>query len=464
MVRRHPGSAGTTASGAHARRLPSTGAARHRFGLGWLRVAALATLALPVVIWAGLQTTRSLLGEVRVNGQPIAVSRAGANELRQRARHWEETPVAIRTGPYISRLTRLQLGTRLPVTRTIERLQSVGRSGNPLRDLTDLWTTHNGGLELIARPEVDVGQVSAAAMRLRERVERAPVPGTRTPEGEIIDGIPGLTINTLTAVDLLVRGLRAGDELIALEFSAIAPPRPIAYDAPGISLFSHEMSVFETDYRIQGDAWGRAANIETAAEALDGRVIPPGGVLSFNSTVGERSFERGFRPAKELANRRVVDGIGGGVCQVAATLHAAAFLGGFKIPTYQPHSRPARYVETGLDTMVAWPNRDLEIQNPYPFSVRLDVRAQGGTVRVSMMGAGKAHPVEWSKELLERIPARERVEQDPSVPAGERRVVQDPIDGMTLRRTRTIYLPTGPVVDELVIRYPPNDRIVAVGG
>lgn len=444
-----------------------SGAVRSRVAglrsIGWVRAVALSIIVMPAVAWISLQVTRAPLGTVRVNGEAVPVSKAGAVEVSQQAARWEATMVSIRTGPYVVKQTRRALGAHLPTVQVIQQLQRVGRTGNPLRDLAHLWASYAGSLDLRAQPEIDRRAVAQAAMALRERVERAPVPGTRTPDGEIIEGIPGLTVNTLTAVGLLARGLSEGAERITLDFSTIAPPRPIAYDAPGTSMFTHTLTAFETNYRVSGDAWGRAANIEAAAEAIDGHIIPPGGTLSFNEVVGERTFERGFRPAKELANRRVVDGIGGGVCQVAATLHAAAFLGGFGMPVYQPHSRPSSYIETGLDTMVAWPNRDLVLRNPYPFSVRIEARAGRGTVSVLLKGAGKAHPVEWNKEVLETIPAGVQEEVSPGLSPGKRTVVQKPIDGQKLRRTRTVYLPTGPVSDELIIRYPANDRIVAVG-
>ena len=53
-------------------------------------------------------------------------------------------------------------------------------------------------------------------------------------------------------------------------------------------------------------------NIELAAQALDGEVIAPRTTLSFNDIVGERSLERGFAPAIELARGgRRTEGVGG---------------------------------------------------------------------------------------------------------------------------------------------------------
>jgi vancomycin resistance protein YoaR len=223
------------------------------------------------------------------------------------------------------------------------------------------------------------------------------------------------------------------------------------------------MGYFETKFRTGGSVAGRAHNIELAVKAIDGALMEPGGEFSFNRAVGQRSYDRGFETAKELANRRVVDGVGGGVCQVAATLHAAAYLSGFALPEYRPHSRPSRYIETGLDTMVSWPAQDLRIANVYPFVVRIRAKASDGLLQIQLEGSGKSHPTEWTKTVVARVRAGVQRIDAKSLAYGQTQLVQEAIDGMTIKRRRTVYLPTGPQVEETFVTYPPNDRIVAVG-
>lgn len=429
----------------------------------WVGRMSAVSLLLPVLVWGLMQVTRLPLGSVWVDGERVDISRAGARALRAHAEAWEHARVVVSVGPYLVRMPRAEFGARLPVRETQERLQSIGRRGSPLRDMAELWGSHTGGLRFSLAAEVERAAVVAAMGELRRLIERAPVPGTRTPEGELIPGIPGITINVLTAVERLQQGLRSGADTIALQFSSIAPPAPVAYDDPTTSLFNERMAVFETKYRRRRKSGGRAQNIEAAARAVDGAVLPPGGRLSFNEAVGERTLARGFSAAKELANRRVVEGVGGGVCQLAATLHAAAFLSGFDIPVYQPHSRPASYIETGLDTMVSWPDKDLVIRNPYPFAVRIRASARDGLARVTLYGAGRAHPVEWDKQELARTKGGIEELPDEDLEAGERKVLRRGIDGLVIERRRTKYLPTGPVIEKRKIRYPVHNMLVAVG-
>jgi vancomycin resistance protein YoaR len=427
---------------------------------GWLVMAA---CPVPMLTFASLQAGANLFGEIRVNGQPVPRGRAGVEALSIYARDWQNAAFAVQAGPYIVHQTRSELGASLPIERQAARLGRLGRTGNLSADLGALWASRSGGLELTLTPVIDRTALAPRVAELRRELERLPVPGAILADGSSMQGIPGLTIDFEPAIDRLERALRSGMSQVSLPARSVPPPESRVYAPADANTFAYGMVEFATKYRSSGAASGRAQNIELAAQRLDYAVIPPGGVLSFNSQVGERTYAHGFSGAKEIAGRRIVDGVGGGVCQVAATLHAAAFLGGFDLPEYRPHSRPAHYISLGLDAMVAWPNQDMRIGNPYPFAVRVRTHAAQGLLQIRIEGAAKPHLVEWSTEIVAREKASAQQILDDSLPSGETALLQEAIDGVSVRRVRTVYLPTGPRREESLLRYPANDRLVAVG-
>lgn len=429
----------------------------------WLTWLFVLVFAIVMLLFAALQRGADLFGEVRAGDLVLARGEAGVSALEKHASDWARERVTIHVGPYVARLTRQELGAKLPVQSVRERLRQLGRSGNPFSDLGALWASRTGGLELSLRPSIDRNVLSQRIQLVRKSLERPPVAGMVLPDGRQLPGIPGISINSVMATDGIQKQLASGATKLELATTSIPPPGSRSYRGVDSGSFPEKMIVVETTYRSGGGSAGRAHNIDLAATAIDGTVLQPGGELSFNQSVGERSYERGFATAKELANRRVVDGVGGGVCQVAATLHAAAFLAGLSLPEYRPHSRPVQYIDIGLDTMVSWPNQDMRIANSYPFAIRIRARARDGLLQIWLEGSGKAHPVEWSTDILQRVKPGVQEIYDDSLAAGQREVVQDAIDGLQVRRMRTIYLPTGPHVEQNMLRYPPNDRIVAVG-
>jgi vancomycin resistance protein YoaR len=104
-------------------------------------------------------------------------------------------------------------------------------------------------------------------------------------------------------------------------------------------------------------------NIKLATCAINGVILLPGEVFSFNEVVGPRGPEYGFVEAPELVNFELVPGYGGGICQVASTLFHAALLAGLDVVEHHNHSRPSTYISMGLDATVAYDYLDLKLGN-----------------------------------------------------------------------------------------------------
>jgi vancomycin resistance protein YoaR len=416
-----------------------------------------------MIAYAALSAHENLFGKVRVRGYLVERGEAGVATLRAYSQRWPLQQLTVRVGPYAVVHTRSELGASMPAERACARVLSLGLAGLSGIDFSALWSFDNGAVEIALVPVIVRSTLAFRLAELRRRVERLPVPGAIMDDGRVLAGIPGFSIDFSQAIDAVERALRSDESEVELIGRSISAPEPVRYGIHSAASFAYNMVTFETKYRTGGPFAGRAHNVEMAAGHLDSAVIAPGGELSFNAVVGERSYARGFAVAKEIAARRIVDGVGGGVCQVAATLHAAAFLGGFELPEYQPHSRPARYIELGLDTMVSWPAQDMRIANPYPFPVRVRAQARDGTLRIVLEGSEKPYFVEWNTRILARVKPGTQEVVDDMLPAGESEVIQQAIDGLTVRRIRTIYLPTGPRREESMLKYPPNDRIVAIG-
>jgi vancomycin resistance protein YoaR len=145
------------------------------------------------------------------------------------------------------------------------------------------------------------------------------------------------------------------------------------------------LASFETDFSKKPRS--RIPNIATAARYLNGFVIGAGQVFSFNQVVGPRTLERGFRDAPVIVADELEPGLGGGVCQVASTVFAAAMLGGLEIVERRSHSRPSGYAPLGLDAAVIYPEVDLRLRNPYDTPIIIHAFLPNARVlRVELLG------------------------------------------------------------------------------
>lgn len=180
---------------------------------------------------------------------------------------------------------------------------------------------------------------------------------------------------------------------------------------------------FETDFSKKRGP--RIHNIRRAASYLDGTVLLPGATLSFNQRVGKRIASRGFIDAPVIVNDEMESGMGGGVCQMATTLHAAAVYGGLEVTERRSHSRPSGYAPLGLDATVIDGIQDLKLKNPYP--VPLYVRAylpSRYVVRVEIFGAELDGQVKHSYWVLERHAFTRRVVEKPELAPGTFKLTQ----------------------------------------
>ncbi|WP_192810087.1 VanW family protein [Actinomadura rudentiformis] len=166
---------------------------------------------------------------------------------------------------------------------------------------------------------------------------------------------------------------------------ATTPPASAARSAsdtppPGIHRL---ISTYTTRFKA-GEP--RVRNIQIGARRLDGTLVRPGAVFSFNRVVGPRTRGRGYVPAPAIVGSRMVDDVGGGICQVSATLFNAVFQGGLKIRKWRPHSMWMPDYPQGREAAVAYPGLDFTWRNDTGRPVLIRASYTHASLTVSLWG------------------------------------------------------------------------------
>lgn len=237
---------------------------------------------------------------------------------------------------------------------------------------------------------------------------------------------------------------------------------PAAASSAPADAASTTLATFKTSYAVDASSRPRAFNVELAASAIDGKTLAPGATLSFNDAVGERTSAFGFARAAVIRDRMMAEGTGGGACQVASTLHAAALLAGLDVVARAPHSRPSAYIRMGLDATVSFASIDLKVKNPRAEAVRVRAKARGGTLEVSLESRGTRPAVTITSEIVERMPFTRTVERSDAVRDGVVQVVAYGIPGYRVRRVRELTLGGATRRDRRDDTYAPTPEIVRV--
>jgi vancomycin resistance protein YoaR len=398
---------------------------------------------------------------LRIDGTSLAPGADIRAHVAARAREIEQRSVRLRIPGTDGTLERTlgELGVRLEVAEVARRASAVGRHGSlPIR-LDQLRGARRGEIDVPLAVRVDPERLARVLVPLKEDTDQAPVPArlklaTRT----IVPHVPGQYLDfdgTLRALELAA--LSPDSELEAARV-ALAP------DVDTELLRSTNVDVvlarFETHFAPDPN---RGTNIAVAAERLDGIVLAPGALVSFNEVVGARTEDNGFRPAPEIYKGEMVTGIGGGTCQVSSTLHAAAFNAGLDVVERTPHSRPSAYIALGLDSTVSWPTLDLKLRNPWPFPVVVHSQVRHGKLGIELLGREKPATVSLQRDTLAVIGFKRKVTESGFLQPGKVVQKQKGIRGFRIRTTRTIALADGTRrVETSIDHYPPTPEHLVV--
>lgn len=206
---------------------------------------------------------------------------------------------------------------------------------------------------------------------------------------------------------------------------------------------------------LQGRSPEQRNNAALAGRYIDGFIIPPGGVLSFNELVGARSRSKGYNAAPFLnASGLMEETPGGGICQLASTLYNAGLLGGLDVVERHPHSRTVRHVPPGRDATIASWRKDLKLRNPFPHPLLLKVSSDNDRLTVSLRSAQE-------KNFTVDIQT-DQVTLEPQAVAGQPGKGQKGVRGFSTATWR-ITKGKGEEKQELLSEdiYPPPSRILA---
>lgn len=168
----------------------------------------------------------------------------------------------------------------------------------------------------------------------------------------------------------------------------------------GKEAFPYLASSFSTRYNA-GDV-NRTNNLAIAAGKINGYVLMPGEVFSFNKIVGKRTVEEGYRDAKIYADGGVVDGLAGGICQISSTLYNAVLLANLEIVERRNHSFTTSYLPAGRDATVVYGKIDFQFKNSRSYPIKIEAGVSGG-VAVFSIYAVSSEENEYEIKILPSI-------------------------------------------------------------
>ncbi len=205
---------------------------------------------------------------------------------------------------------------------------------------------------------------------------------------------------------------------LELPVETIAPKNKLTNEMGIKELIGHGQSNFA------GSIENRIFNVGHGARKINGVLIPPGEVFSFNKTVGDISAATGFKQAYVIKSGRTVLDDGGGICQVSTTLFRAVLNAGLPIVTRTAHAYRVGYYEQGyppgLDATIFYPSVDFQFKNDTPNYILIQTQNYGTSLTIDLYGTSDGRIADVSKPVISSTtPAPPELRQDdPTLPKG----------------------------------------------
>ncbi len=233
----------------------------------------------------------------------------------------------------------------------------------------------------------------------------------------------------------LKRAFDSDDEEFTLT-AEVKMPEKTAKDLEEM-LFRDVLGSFSSSFATSTEA--RAHNVRITAERVDGYILMPGDVFSYDSTVGKRTAANGYREAGVYIGNKVETGIGGGICQTSSTLYSAVLYANLEIVSRTSHSLPVAYVPAGQDATIAEGYIDLKIKNNTEYPVKFEAKTNGRTLVCKVFGVKEdGIKVELYHQTTNTFEPETEKTANPEIPEGYKKTIEKGSGGYSIASTRVV--------------------------
>lgn len=435
----------------------------------WLWVG-LAAASFGVATWLTLRQLSAGTDEaptlpvVRLLGEPLVLDPKAPTRALERLREQTSGLFSLQLPENdVQRVSYADLGVQIDKAHLAQLLRDTVDPTSPL----SRWRKRNGAtaqtpLDLPVPLVVDRQVLRRLLLPIKDEYDRPAINARLDLENkQISESKPGLLLNVDATALAIEQALERNEPGAAVVFETLAPDRTT--EQLQNVRFDHVIAAFETPYDRSEKARERTFNLRLAASKLDGTVLLPGEEFDFNRIVGARDEANGYKVAAVIAQGELVDGIGGGTCQISGTLHAAAFFAGLDIVQRFAHTRPSSYIKLGLDATVVYPSINFKFRNPFDFPVVLHQSVKDGVVRAEVLGPDTGKTVTLIRRILSALPYEEVERPDDRLENGRRVLAQRGVPGFKMRMYRVVREGTHARREKRDVTYPPTQQVVLVG-
>ena len=309
-----------------------------------------------------------------------------------------------------------------------------------LEDLTSKVEIIDTDIEYVEPDEIDI-------QKIHEQVYKKPQNAYYEEKPfKVYKDIEGIDFDIKKAQKQIDKNPNKTEYKIALKFIEAK----VKLEDLDVDIFKDILSQHTTRYD-PGNA-NRENNLKLAASKINGTILSPGEEFSYNTVVGERSIAAGYKEAKIYAGGKVVDGLGGGICQVSSTLYNAVIFANLEVTERHNHQFVTSYIEAGRDATVAYGSKDFKFKNNRTYPIKIKAVVKSGIAKVEILGIKekKEPKVSFRIRTVSTIPFKTQYEDDNTLEEGKEKKKQGGMNGIIVKVYKIVEQNGKTVSEELI--------------
>jgi vancomycin resistance protein YoaR len=282
-------------------------------------------------------------------------------------------------------------------------------------------------------------------------------------EPRIVPHVTGISFNLSKAESMLAEVLNNGGDKLVI---------PLVLTEPEITTEEFEELLFrdvlaEAKTTLNARNTNRTGNVKLSANTINGVILNPGDIFSYNDTVGERTYEKGYKDASAYTSSGIEDQLGGGICQTSSTLYMTVIRAGLEIIERYNHAYTVVYAPLGEDATIYWGSLDFKFANNRKFPIKIEAYQEKDYVVVRLLGTKTDNNrVEISTVVLSHTPYETFTVENPNLDYGVRRQKVEGHSAYHVETYRIVYDENGKEISREKLpnsRYKRLDRVIEVG-
>lgn len=341
----------------------------------------------------------------------------------------EERKIVVQVGEHEITTTCQELGLTYEKEAYAEEALAIGKEGNLWERYQEIQKAEDGKMSIELNSDLNDDTLRAfveeqcAVYDVKSKNSKL-----KYENGKLIatESRIGHELQIEETVELLKEAVLSEEEADQVEVTAVVETVEPEYLQEEVSKCTNLLGSYSTTYNAYQTE--RSTNVATATGRINGTILYPGETFSTVKVIKDRTIENGYKTAPEYSSGKVIDGIGGGVCQVSTTLYNAVINAELEIVERSPHSMVVSYVDVSRDAAIAGDYKDFKFKNNSEYPIYLMGSAYNGVLSFKVYGYDQRpanRTISFVAETTATIePGKEVVTEDPSLPEDYREVTQ----------------------------------------